>query len=581
MDTIIKNLRSLARYWPHCKRYAFLFFIIGTAAAAINLYEPMVAGRIMDSAFSPAGNTSIIPLALLWAGLCIIKYALAYLKAKISLYFTLTSYSNGQYDLFHRLMYASTQFFRTHSAGYIMARQSDDVFNLEGMFLNNIISGIIAIAEVLLLLAIMIGISPLLGVAAVILKSIDIISNFCFPLKQAYKNHNEAKAETSQNTQDVISHIDLVKIACREEFEKQRYKTYLKQYFDTWKRRDSINYLRRIITSMSADTSNIAIIVAGGILISDNQLSVGEVTAFFLFYQKLSSACIRAIPLIPLYKIAVGALERIHEFESQMGTATLPPGNRPRAPEPIVVKKEICFRHVTAIYDNRPVLTDLSLTIRPGMLTAIVGKSGAGKSTIANLLLRFLHESAGTITIDGIPLDTFSLSQLRRSISYLPQDTPLFRRTVYENITYQADSEIISPAAIQNAIQKAGAAPIIDHLDGGLSALIIDQGKNLSGGEKQRISIARELLKDAAIYIFDESTSALDTESEKIIHHTIKELAKTKPVIVIAHRLSIIVDADMIYVLDNGQVKECGTHESLLKHNGLYYRLFASQQGEG
>jgi len=241
---------------------------------------------------------------------------------------------------------------------------------------------------------------------------------------------------------------------------------------------------------------------------------------------------------------------------------------------------KICFHHVNFHYDaNRSILHNIDFTLEPGKKLAIVGASGSGKSTLVRLLFRFYDTDQGSITIDGVDIKSIQQHSLRQAIGVVPQDTVLFNNTIFHNILYGNPSA--DRKTVINAAKQAHIHDFIHSLPDGYDTLVGERGLKLSGGEKQRVAIARTLLKDPKILIFDEATSALDSHSEKAISLQLQAISKNKTTLVIAHRLSTIVDADTIIVLDHGHIIERGTHAQLLIQNGRYAAMWALQQTEG
>jgi ATP-binding cassette, subfamily B, bacterial MsbA len=240
------------------------------------------------------------------------------------------------------------------------------------------------------------------------------------------------------------------------------------------------------------------------------------------------------------------------------------------------IQNSIVFDQVNFGYnEDTPVLQDLSFTVKKGEMIALVGFSGAGKSTIAKLLPRFYDPDSGSIKIDGVDIRDVSFESLREQIGYVTQDNVLFNRSVHDNIAFSRDS--ITPEQVKTAAKVAHADVFIDPMPNGYASSINEAGKNLSGGQKQRIAIARAIVKDPAILVLDEATSSLDTESETAIQKAIDEFVVGRTTIVIAHRLSTIQRADRIIVLSNGTVAEQGTHHQLINQGGIYNRLHALQ----
>jgi subfamily B ATP-binding cassette protein MsbA len=240
------------------------------------------------------------------------------------------------------------------------------------------------------------------------------------------------------------------------------------------------------------------------------------------------------------------------------------------------LRESLTFDRVTFAYDDQPVLRDVSFTARRGEVVALVGASGAGKSTLVDLIPRFYEPTGGAITLDGVDTRDIALASLRGLTGIVSQDTVLFNDTVRSNIAYGAAGQFTA-AQVEAAARAANAHGFISELPQGYETVLGERGTRLSGGQRQRLAIARALLTDPPILILDEATSALDTESERLVQEAIDRLLAGRTVFVIAHRLSTVVHADQILVLDRGAIVERGTHAELLAHRGTYYRLHAAQ----
>lgn len=576
-----KSTAYILHYVLQRKKTALLLLCTGLILTGVNIWEPILAGEIINTALYGQSSDRLLFLSLIWCVIFLLKYAAKYIKERAEIFLTLHTMHSIQHDLFQVILSAPLSWFQKRTSGYIAARQNSDVFNLEGMLAPRLISGLLASAEIVVIAVLLMNIHFWLGLAALTLKGMDLFFNFCFPLKQIYKAYQESAAAAAAEMQDILSGIWLVKAAGREAQELQRYDSFLRKTYNTWNKRDNINAFRRLITGFSNDASYMIMIICGGISMTRGYMTAGDVMTFLLYFQKLSGALQNAIPLIPLFKIAQASTERLYEFKESARLEETSSLRRTAGEHAQVlpVWKSISFRNVSFAYGAHSVLNDLSLTFSKGKITAIAGRSGVGKSTMAALLLGIIHADKGSIIIDGWDIRTISPSLLRRAIIVLPQEPILFHRSLRENLTYQsAWPGRIHDTATQQALCASHAEEIVQTLPHGLDTVLTEKGETLSGGEKQRLSIARALLADGDVLVLDESTSAIDSLSEKIIQDTLRKLAKTKIVIVIAHRLSTIQQADHIYVLDHGHVAEEGNHPSLMRKKGLYWELFSQQE---
>jgi subfamily B ATP-binding cassette protein MsbA len=308
----------------------------------------------------------------------------------------------------------------------------------------------------------------------------------------------------------------------------------------------------------------------------DNTLDGGTLMAFMVFVMRLLPPLKQISQAPTIAQLSLAAAERLFDVLDQTTEAQRDRGTRDVA----AFSESIEFEKVTFAYDGAPVLRDVALTARRGDVVALVGASGAGKSTLVDLIPRFIEPTAGRITIDGVDTRDIRLPSLRALTGIVSQDTVLFNDTVRANIAYGAGSSS-SDAQVEAAARAANAHDFIQALPQGYATILGERGTRLSGGQRQRLAIARALLIDPPILILDEATSALDSESERLVQEAIDRLLHGRTVFVIAHRLSTITHATHILVLDQGRVVERGTHDDLLKHRGVYARLYAMQHPGG
>ncbi len=399
------------------KYYLFSFIMAGLGIMLLNIYEPLLARKIIDTSFSMKNINDVFYLGVLWFFVFLLKYSLNFINAKLNLKFSLKVINDIQILTFKSMLKAPMQYFKNNSIGYIMSRQTEDILSLDGMMLNNVITGILAALEITIILFLMFNISIFLSFVTIFIKGFDLFINFYFPLKLLYKNHNEAKANLEKELQDILYGIKLIKLSNTKEYETIRYDQVLAAYYQARKKRDTANYIRNILSRMAVECSNPIIIIIGGVCIYQNIITVGEVMAFMLYFQKINSSFGNAVSLIPLFKISQASAERIYELV-HMDKKVEQIGMKQNK---IKVKKCIEFKNVCFSYSEHKILKELSMKIYPNQVTAIVGISGSGKSTIVNLLLRLIHEDSGEILIDDKNINEFSIELLRESISLLSQ----------------------------------------------------------------------------------------------------------------------------------------------------------------
>ena len=470
-------------------------------------------------------------------------------------------------------------FFEKNRVGAITSRITSDVGQIQDTFsltlaelfrqVSTLVAGIvfIMVVSVKLSLFMLATFPPIVVLAMVFGRKIRVLS----------KTTQDELAKTNVIVEETLQGINTVKAFTNELFEIRRYTTSLS------------NTVRAALKSnlyRGAFVSFVIIGLFGGIilvlwraatLVQSGQMEVGDLVSFG-FYTVFIGASVAGLgELYGKVQSTLGASERILEILDEPSEPThlaLPAGQAPLAIQGNIEYRNVAFRYPTR--PDLPVLQDISFDIAAGEKIALVGPSGAGKSTIVSLLMQFYELSGGEILIDGRPIGSYDLTELRRHVGIVPQETLLFGGSIRENIAYgkteATDEEIIAAA------RKANAWQFIASFPEGLDTVVGERGIKLSGGQRQRVAIARAILKNPAILLLDEATSALDSESEKLVQGAMDELMKNRTSIIIAHRLSTIRKVDKILVIDGGRIVEQGSHEELADNdNGLYANLLKLQ----
>jgi len=321
----------------------------------------------------------------------------------------------------------------------------------------------------------------------------------------------------------------------------------------------------------------VAIAVIGGIKVANGQMTLGDVTAFIQYSRQFTFPIIQAASIANVLQSAVASAERVFELLDEQEEIPDPvaPALLREPAEGRVTFEDVAFRYLP----DKPLIEDLDLTVEPGQTVAIVGPTGAGKTTLVNLLMRFYDVDHGRITVDGIDTRTLTRDNLRKTFGMVLQDTWLFKGTVRENVTYGAEG-VVTEDQFREAVEAAHVDHFVKTLPDGYETILDDDATNTSAGEKQLLTIARAFLADPPILILDEATSSVDTRTEVLIQKAMARLMQDRTSFVIAHRLSTIRDADVILVMRDGHIVEKGSHTELLAARGFYYELYASQFDE-
>ena len=482
---------------------------------------------------------------------------------------------NLRTETFENVLSLDMKYFENKSSGRLMAILNDDVNQLE-RFLDTGANKLLQTATTVIVIGgTFLYISPLIATFAFIPIPIIIFGSFKFTstIASRYESIRESIETLNSNLSNSISGILNVKSFTRETKELDRIESSSNEV-------RSANYHAIKLSAAFIPIIRVAILfgftatlLIGGFLALDGEIKVATYSVLLFITQRLLWPLTELGDTFDLYQRAMASFNRIFSLKNE--TSDIGNGNI----EFKKLEKNIELRDVSFSYvDNFNVLNNVNLTINAGQTTAIVGSTGSGKSTLIKLLLRLYEINNGSISYDSNSLKEIELSSLREKIGLVSQDVFLFEGTVIENIAY-GDLKA-SESEVWNAAQKSEADEFINNLPQKENTIVGERGQKLSGGQRQRISIARAILKNPEILILDEATSSVDNETEAAIQRSLDILKKDRTVIVIAHRLSTVRNADIIYVLENGSVVESGNHDSLLDIEGVYSKLWSVQTGE-
>jgi ATP-binding cassette, subfamily B, bacterial MsbA len=545
----------------------------GTDGDLLGLLMDGTLGRFVDLNAPPAEAMQGIILFLLVIFLVknVFDFLRNYLVAWVEQAVT-RDLRNRVYD---HLVDLDLVFFGRTRVGQIISRLTHDVEQLRTLVTKELARIISSVFELLAALALMLIISWKLTVASIlVLPGVFLIWG---PLLRRVRRGDRTilnmAGEVNSHIQETLSGIRLVKASAAEEHERRRFRTLTWGYFKAFIRTERFRALSHPITEMVGALGTVVILWYGTrLVLTGGELTGEEFIGFLALSMKLYSPVKYLGKLPAIIQPGLIAAERVFEFLDAPVEIRDRPGARPFPG----IEREVSFRDVSFHYrEGEPVLRDISFTVPAGTVTALVGPSGAGKTTLVDLLGRFYEATEGVIEIDGTDIREFSITSLRNQLGIVSQDTVLFHDTVRANIAYGLDD--VSDEAIRAAARTAHADGFIDLLPSGYDTVVGERGAQLSGGQRQRIAIARAILRDPPILIFDEATSALDSESERLVQEAMGRLLRGRTVFVIAHRLSTVQQAEQILVMKEGRIVQRGTHPDLLAEGGLYRHLHELQ----
>ncbi|WP_235094058.1 ABC transporter ATP-binding protein [Streptomyces sp. A1-5] len=469
-------------------------------------------------------------------------------------------------------------YFDKQQRGEVLSRATNDIDNIQQTLqqtLSQIVASLLTIVGVL---GMMFWISWLLALVALVTVPVSVVvaTKVGKRAQPQFVQQWKTTGKLNAHIEEMYTGHSLVKVFGREKESAALFREQNDALYSAGFKAQFISGIIQPAMMFIGNLNYVLVAVVGGLRVASGALSIGDVQAFIQYSRQFSQPLTQVASMANLVQSGVASAERV--FELLDAAEQHPDAERPARPEQVTGR--VAFEGVSFRYDeNKPLIEDLSLSVRPGQTVAIVGPTGAGKTTLVNLLMRFYEVRDGRIVLDGVDIAEMSREELRGHIGMVLQDTWLFGGTIAENIAYGAP-EGTSRDKVVEAARATHVDRFVRTLPDGYDTVIDEEGANVSVGEKQLITIARAFLAEPAILVLDEATSSVDTRTEVLIQHAMAQLRSGRTSFVIAHRLSTIRDADLILVMENGSIVEQGTHGTLLSADGAYARLYAAQFAE-
>jgi ATP-binding cassette, subfamily B, multidrug efflux pump len=565
--------------FQYLKKYVLqmiLGFMLVIIAAAVNMVNPFLAGFIVDRVIQGGEKSLLIKLIMIMIGATVFKCIVRFSFQMIFEYISQSVLFKIRNKFYSRIQEMDFAFFDKTRTGDIMARMTGDldavrhfVAWVSYMLIENAMVFIFAVVMLFStsykLSLILLAITPIIGF---------ITFKFVKSIKESFTQIRNQFSRLNTLVQENISGNRVVKAFAREDYEILKFSKENRAYGD--KVLENAKLWEKYMPIIDSLTSSLAVvlILAGGLMIINGSITLGEFVSFNSFLWALSNPV----------RMSGWLLNDVQRFRASSEKVIEMVNTEPVIKNPEEITKEtkvagkIEFKNVSFSYGDELVLKDINFKVEHGQTIAVIGPTGAGKSSLINLICRFYDCTYGEILIDDNNIKDYDLIKLREKISVAMQDIFLFSDTIEGNISYGVPNASIDQ--IEWAASVAGAEGFIKNFPQGYDTIIGERGVGLSGGQKQRIALARALLKNPSILILDDTTSSVDIETEHEIHKTLNTFYNEKTTFVIAHRISSVKNADNIIVLDNGRIIESGSHEKLLQNKGYYYNVYMNQYGD-
>ncbi len=567
-DKVLKRL-LVEHVKPHVKQISvavfFMIIVAACSASIVGLVKPAI-----DEIFLTHDRDMLMILPLIMIGIHSLKGVAEYFQNYLIKSIGQKILTKLQMQMYSHLLHADLALIQSQSSGRLISRFTNDISLMRGAVSNLLVGCAKHFLSVIFLISIMFKLEPILSLIVFVFFPIAIfpVQKLGRKMRSIADKAQEELGHFTSKLDETFQSIRIVKSFQGEEIETKRANIIALNILNFYKKTARFDALISPIMEILSGLAISFIIWYGGVLVIEGKTTPGALFAFITAFVSAYRPFKSLVSLNVNLQEGLAAASRVFSILDTTPTVK----NSINAENIIVDKPEICFTNIKLKFGQKVALKSINLKLLSGASTALVGRSGSGKTSLGNLLVRFYDPSDGTLSINGHEIKNISLQSLRSQIALVSQDTILFDATVIQNIAYGNDN--YSEEQIIEAAKAADAHEFILNLPRGYNTVLGSQGFTLSGGQRQRLSIARAFLKNAPILILDEATSSLDPNSELAILNALKKLRQGKTTLIITHRLSSIIDADQIVVLKSGEIVEQGTHEQLLQNKNEYFKLY-------
>lgn len=572
-----KTLKGLWRYLRQYRGFLLVAILLATGSNLFALIGPMLSGKAID--VITKGTHQVDFYQIFYYAACMIVFyllssVLSYVLSALMISISQKFIRHMRKDVFDKLMRLPVGYFDRNQTGDIISKISYDIDVINTSFSTDMVQIFASLITVIGSFAMMIIISPSLSLAmiATIPLAVYYTRYMAKRTRPLFRKRSQKIGELNGFVEEMTGGQKTIAAYAREEIMIQRFDQINQETVDAYYDADFTSSIVGPTINFISNLSLSIVTIAGAALYLYQRITLGDISSFVLYSRKFSGPINEAANIVSELQSALAAAERVFgilEEEEELMDC-------PEAIHKTDITGEVKMNHVSFGYTkNKMILKNLCLLAKPGSLIAIVGPTGAGKTTIINLLMRFYDVNAGEILVDGVETRAMTRESLRKAFAMVLQDTWIFSGTIFENIAYGKPG-----ATMEEVVRAAKAAKIhsfIEKLPNGYQTVLTEDGINISRGQKQLLTIARAMLLDAKMLILDEATSNVDTRTERHIQKAMRQLMQDKTCFVIAHRLSTIQNADQILVIDNGNIAEQGQHKELLAKNGCYAEMYYSQ----